>query len=217
MALIASIWEASNMTVRLGSVSSNLVRFKRAPESPVICTPIMAMVLRTLATGCRAIDLCWKLNDFSLAAICHADDVALVAQTMGAADTMVSETIEELGSIGQTVGVDKTHWKSFHGRLLSASGRRAGNVGRCLELCWIHDELGWKCEFRYRVLHGPGKHMLWKMEVCAEFAVGPNLDTCEVSARRGVANLLVEVEHIDDSGRTERDNIASCSAQWNRQ
>ena len=46
MAMIATIWEASNMTASIGSVSSNLVGVKRGlPQGPVIFKLIMEMVL----------------------------------------------------------------------------------------------------------------------------------------------------------------------------
>ena len=82
--------EAGNITDRVGSVNSNSVRMKRglpqeAPESPVIFTLIMETALRKWEPTWRARDLHWKLNDFSLAASCHADDAVLVAKTMGAA------------------------------------------------------------------------------------------------------------------------------------
>ena len=89
------------MTARLGSVSSDLVSVKRgmpqgAPESPDIFTLVMDMVFRRLELTWRARDLRWKFDDFSPAVICYADDVVPVAKTMYAAETMVSETIQEL-------------------------------------------------------------------------------------------------------------------------
>ena len=62
----------------------------------------------------------------------------LVANTMDAAETMVSETIQELESNGLTVGAKKRTSSRRNEKWLSASGRRAGNVGRGPELCWIH-------------------------------------------------------------------------------
>ena len=53
MALIAAFWNGSCMKARLGTVSSNNVRMSRGlvqgvPESPVIFTVIMELVLRDL-------------------------------------------------------------------------------------------------------------------------------------------------------------------------
>ena len=43
--------------------------------------------------------------------------------------------------------------------------------------------------------------------------MGLNLETREDSPGNGLANLLVVLEHMDDSERTGRDNIASWSAR----
>ena len=52
-----------------------------APKSPVIFTMVMELVLRDLIKSWITRKLAWKLDDFALAAICHADDVVLVAVT----------------------------------------------------------------------------------------------------------------------------------------
>ena len=69
---------------RLETVSSNSVRMSRgrpegAPESPVIFTMIMELVLRDLIKSWITRKLAWTLDDFALAAICYAADVVLVA------------------------------------------------------------------------------------------------------------------------------------------
>ena len=84
-----------------------------APESPVIFTMIMELVLRDLLKSWISRKLAWRLDDFTLAAICHADDVVLIAVSVSAAETMVSEVIEKLKEVGLTVGAQKTHWTSF--------------------------------------------------------------------------------------------------------
>ena len=53
------------------------------------------------------------MDDFTLAAICYADDVVLIAVSVSAAETMVSEVIEKLKDVVLTVGAQKTHWTSF--------------------------------------------------------------------------------------------------------
>ena len=82
---------------------------------------------------------------------------------MDAAETMVSETIQELEPNGLTVGAKKTHWTSSrrNEKWLSASGR-AGNVVRGPELCWIHGEFGRKRDIRNRVLPGSRKSNAWE-------------------------------------------------------
>ena len=85
----------------------------RSAESPVIFTMIMELVLRDLIKSWISRKLAWRLDDFTLAAICYADDVVLIAVSVSAAETMVSEVIEKLKDVGLTVGAQKTHWTSF--------------------------------------------------------------------------------------------------------
>ena len=118
MALIAATWNGSCMKACLGTVTSNKVQMTRglpqgAPESPVIFTMIMELVLRDLIKSWISRKLAWRLYDFTLAAICYADDVVLIAVSVSAAETMESEVIEKLKDVGLTVGAQKTHWTSF--------------------------------------------------------------------------------------------------------
>ena len=106
------------MQACLGTVTSNKVQMSRglpqgAPESPVIFTMIMELVLRDLIKSWISRKLAWRLDDLTLAAICYADDVVLIAVSMSAAETMVSEVIGKLKEVGLTVGAQKTHWTSF--------------------------------------------------------------------------------------------------------
>ena len=80
------------MKARLGTVTSNKVQMSRglpqgAPESPVIFTMIMELVLRDLIKSWITQKLAWRLDDFTLAAICNADDVVLIAVSVSAAET----------------------------------------------------------------------------------------------------------------------------------
>ena len=116
--LIAAIWNGSCMKARLETVSSNKVRMGRglhqgAPESPVIFTMIMELVLRDLIKSSTTRKLAWRLDDFALAAICCADDVVLVAVSKSAAEIMVSEVIAKLKEVGLSVGAQKTHWTRY--------------------------------------------------------------------------------------------------------
>ena len=100
MALIAAIWSGSCMKACLGTVTSNKVQMSRglpqgAPESPVIFTMIMELVLRDLIKSWISRKLAWRLDDYTLAAICYADAVVLIAVSVAAAETMVSEVIEK--------------------------------------------------------------------------------------------------------------------------
>ena len=116
MALIAAIWSGSCMKARLGTVTYKVQMSRglpQAPESPVIFTMITELVLRDLVKSWISRKLAWRLDDFTLAAICHADDVVLIAVSIDAAESMVSEVIEKLKEVGLTVGAQKTHWTSF--------------------------------------------------------------------------------------------------------
>ena len=118
MALIAAIWSGSCMNACLGTVTSNKVQMSRglpqgAPESPVIFTMIMELVLRDLIKSWISRKLAWRLDDFTLAAICYANNMMLISVSVSAAETMVSEVIEKLKDVGLTVGAQKTHWTSF--------------------------------------------------------------------------------------------------------
>ena len=84
-----------------------------APESPVIFTMIMELVLRDLIKSWITRKLAWRLDDFVLAAICYADDVVLVAVSMSAAEIMVTEVIAKLKEVGLSVGAQKTQWTSY--------------------------------------------------------------------------------------------------------
>ena len=46
-------------------------------------------------------------------------------------------------------------------------------------------------------------------KVCLEDVTGPNLETSGDSTGNGLANFLVELEHMDDKGKN-RDKLASC-------
>ena len=66
MALIAALWNGSCMKARLGTVLSSKVRMSRglpqgAPESPVIFTMVMELVLRDLIKSWRTRKLAWRL------------------------------------------------------------------------------------------------------------------------------------------------------------
>ena len=96
------------MKARVGTVLSTKVQMSRgvhrgAPESRVIFTMIMELVLGDLIKSWKIRKLAWSLGDFVLAAICCADDVVLVA-----------------ASVAPSVGAEKTHWTS-HPKMMDTS------------------------------------------------------------------------------------------------
>ena len=151
------------MTARLGSVSSDLVSVKRgmpqgAPESPDIFTLVMDMVFRRL-------ELTWRAREFALeirrflpssdllrgrCGACGKDDVCSGDDGIRNHPRAVIHCSEGLR------GEDALDELPANGRLVSASGRRAGQ--KSSELCWIHGELGRKLEIR--LWRGSGKQTL---------------------------------------------------------
>ena len=113
-ALIAAIWRGSCMreTVMSSKIQMSRGLPQGAPESPVIFTMIMELMLRDLTRSWVSRKLVWSLYEFTLSAICYADDVVLVAASVAAAETMVSEVIAKLKEVGLSVGAQKTHWTS---------------------------------------------------------------------------------------------------------
>ena len=91
-----------------------------APESKVIFTVIMELVLRDLIKSWKARKLAWSLGDFALAAICYADDVVLVAASVAAAEVMVAEVMAKLKEVGLTVGAEETQ-RTSHAKMMDTS------------------------------------------------------------------------------------------------
>ncbi|CAE8637304.1 unnamed protein product [Polarella glacialis] len=117
IALIAAIWACSVVTVRLGMVSSDDIPMDRglpqgAPESPLIFTMIMDMVIRALEPQWREKGYGFSIDRFRLTAVCYADDIVLAASSKEHLEAMISDVINALGKIGLGVGAEKTHWTS---------------------------------------------------------------------------------------------------------
>ena len=111
------------MKARFGTVLSNKVQLscglpQGAPESPVIFTMNMELVLRNLVKSWKARHLAWRLDDFVLAAICHADDVVLASVCCSGSDGGKSD--RKIERSGLTGGAGKTHWTS-HPKMVDAS------------------------------------------------------------------------------------------------
>ena len=96
------------MKARLGTVSSNKVRMSRGlPQG------VSSHLHNYHGIGVARPDTRARLDDFALAAICKADDVVLVAVSMSAAETRVTEVFAKLKEVGVSVGAQKTHWTSY--------------------------------------------------------------------------------------------------------
>ena len=68
-----------------------------------VFTLVMEMVLRDLTKSWVSRKFVWRLDDFVISAICSADDVVLVAESVTAAEEIVSEGIAILRVVGLTV------------------------------------------------------------------------------------------------------------------
>ena len=122
--------ECSNLVQKLqvthlNAVPSNKVQMSHglpqgAPESLVIFTMIMELVLRDLVKSWKVRNLAWSVADFLLTAICHADDWVLAAASVAATDVVVADVIAKLKEVGLTVGTEKTHWTS-HPKMVDAA------------------------------------------------------------------------------------------------
>ena len=207
MALIAAIWSGSCMKACLETVTSNKVQMSRglpqgAPESPVIFTMIMELVLRDLMKSWISRKLAWRLDDFTLAAICYADDVVLIAVSVSAAETMVPEVIEKLKEVGLTVGAQKTHWTSFP-KMMDKNITVDGSA-----VVWeeVLEFVGRECKTCDRTQNSSSQQMPCKMETCVEFLMAPQIVAVEHRKDYDVAGFPLELECLDDGQGTERQN-----------
>ena len=132
----------------------------------------------------------------------------LIAVSVSAAETMVSEVIEKLKDVGLTVGAQKTHWTSFseddgqkhHG------GRIGCGVGGSSGVCGIDGVSGWKCKTFDRTQNSSSQQMPCKMETCVEFPMAPQIAAVEHRKNYDVAGFPLELECLDDGQSTERQN-----------
>ena len=117
IALIAAIWASSVVTVRLGQESSDNIPMDRglpqgAPESPLIFTMIIDMVINNLEPSWRKKGYGFSMDQFRLTAVCYADDIVLAASSKEHLEAMISDVVEGLREIGLGGGADKNHWTS---------------------------------------------------------------------------------------------------------
>ena len=210
MALIAAIWSGSCMKACLGTVTSHKVQMSRglprgAPESPVIFTMIMELVLRDLIKSWISRKLAWRLDDFTLAAICYADDVALIAVSMDAAESMVSEVIEKLKEDGWRTENTLDEFPEDDGQTHHGGWVGCG-VGGSFGVCGIEGVSGRECTTCDRTQNCSNQQMPCKMETCVDFPMAPQIVAVERHKDYDVAGLPLELECLDDGQGTERQN-----------
>ena len=213
MAFIAAIWSGGCMKACLGTVTSNKVQMSRglpqgAPESPVIFTMIMELVLRDLIKSWISRKLAWRLDDLTLAAICYADDIGVdccfdvCCRNNGVRSDRKTErgwtdgwrTENTLDEFPEDDG--QTH----HG------GRIGCGVGGSFGVCGIDGVSGRECTTCDRTQNSSSQQMSCKMENCVEFSLAPQVVAVEHRKDYDVAGIPLELECLDDDQGTERQN-----------
>jgi hypothetical protein len=111
--LMAAIWNATSLVVGLGHCSSEVIAMNRglpqgAPESPMIFTLLIDMVLTNVAGKWRANGWGFTVDAFHVSAIAYADDIVLVAHCPAHLQLMAADITQELRAIGLGIGAAKT-------------------------------------------------------------------------------------------------------------
>ena len=116
-ALIAKLWDMTTVVGKLGRETSSPINLDRgvpqgAPESPIIFTMVVEMVLRKVRDTWKERGAGWMLDGLWVWAVCYADDLVLIAHSPAELSRMCNDLIHEFRLIGLGVGADKTHWTS---------------------------------------------------------------------------------------------------------
>ena len=221
MALIAAIWNGSCMKACLGTVTSNKVQMSRglpqgAPESPVIFTMIMELVLRDLIKSWITLKLAWRLYDFALAAICYADDVVLVTVSMSASEIMVTEALAKTER-GWTDGwrtentldeFPEDDGQKHHGGWIGCG------VGGSIGVCGIDGVLRQECKTCDRTENSSSQQMYGEVETSSEFFMAPKVVAVEHCKDYNVAGILLEFECLDNGQGPKRQKLRAGVRGW---
>ena len=118
MALIAKVWSLSSIRAKLGTELSDAVPLQRglpqgAPESPLIFTMVVEMVVRRCEEQWQKRNLGFEIDGRRFYCVCYADDIILLARTPKDLEKMIADIVAEFRSIGLGIGADKTHWTSY--------------------------------------------------------------------------------------------------------
>ena len=166
---------------------------------------IMELELRDLIKCWISRKVAWRLDDFTLAAICFADDVVLIAVSVSAAETMVSEAIEKTAR-GWTDGwrtentldeFPEDDGQKRHG------GRIGCGVGGSFGVCGIDGVSGRECKTCDRTQDSSSQQMPRNMETCVEFPMAPQIVAVAHREDYDVAGFPLELECLDDGQGTE--------------
>ena len=121
-ALLAKAFSLSTLRAKLGGEQSDAVQLHRglpqgAPESPLLFTMVVEMVIRKLEAKWRKRGAGFSLDGHSWRCVCYADDIVVLARTPKELQVMLAEVIAGFHEIGLGVGAEKTHWTSGPERL----------------------------------------------------------------------------------------------------
>jgi hypothetical protein len=111
------MWNATSVVVSLGHCASDPIGMNRglpqgAPESPMIFTLLIDMVLSNVAEKWRLNGWGFSVDAFYVSGIAYADDIVLVAHSPAHLQLMAADIAQELRAIGLGIGAAKTHWTS---------------------------------------------------------------------------------------------------------
>ena len=166
----------------------------------------------------KKLDFTERLDDLTLAAICYADDVVLIAFSVSAAETMVSEVIEKLKEVGTDGWRTENTLDEFpeddgqkhHG------GRIGWGVGGSFGVCGIDGVSGRECTTCDRTQNSTSQQMPCKKETCFDFPMAPQIVAVEHREDCDVAGfpLVLEVSRRRSTHRETK--IASWSARMGK-
>ena len=122
----------------------------------------------------------------------------LIAVSVSAAETMVSEVIEKLKEVGLTVGAQKTHWTSFP-KMMDKNITVDGSA-----VVW--EVSGRECTTCDCTQNSSSQQMSCKMETCVDFSMAPQIVAVAHRKDYDVAGLPLELECLDGGQGTERQN-----------
>lgn len=120
IAWIVKLWMEHSLEMRMGPVTSQRFATTRglpqgAPESPVVFTIIVEMVMRKL----QAKWSCKKkkkhgflLDSWWFPCLAYADDIILIARSKKALEEMIADASAAFEEVGLSIGHDKTNWSS---------------------------------------------------------------------------------------------------------
>ena len=210
------------LKARLGTVLVEQSSMSRGlpqgrPESPVIFTMIMELVLRDLIKSWITRKLAWRLDDFVLAAICLCGrcGVGRCIDVCCRSDGDRGDRKTERG-LGLTVGAQKTHWTSKlpkDGRQKHHGGWTGCVVGGSLGVCGIKGVVGRECKTCDRTQICSSQQMSGEVETCSEiFMVSPRcvaLEHCKTT----MWQAFLWSSSVWTTVKAQRDKIASWSAR----